>query len=154
MEEPTVKKEDPIPEVPDNDLVGLWIEVFDTTTEKSKEWWWHKDSTHENGGYWNIPTYNEFLNNGVCRVRNRDTYKISQDTIWVTFGSGKIGDVSTGEIIGYEEENSCIAKYRFSTNKDTLYFEEIYYPEFKLLEIMSFLPTLKRIDNRDSVYAL
>ncbi|MDO5575541.1 MAG: hypothetical protein Q4F84_00560 [Fibrobacter sp.] len=125
-------------EVPENDFVGTWIEVVDTVSENGKNYW----GIEENIRYWKIMfdyiRTIKYSNGGLGGTGNE--YKFSNDTLWAIDTSYYSTDVDG--IQHLISPDTGIATYRFSANKDTLYFDQFYFGKTHWLNEVHRMPTI------------
>lgn len=108
----------------DNELVGWWKEILDTVSDEGREYFWHKDSTKEAGGFWNYLDLAGFFNDDSCMIDGNNRYKICSDTIWLIYTGGDFKDPN-GVIVSHDDPDTAVARYHISETKDTLYFVKI-----------------------------
>jgi hypothetical protein len=101
----------------DNDLVGVWELIHDSTDSKNVNYF-IADTMYYNQLYYIINNDNEF------DYRDFDYYRIEGDTLWIIATERTAGD-SYGIITHDVLPDTLITRYHLSAGKDTLYFEKI-----------------------------
>jgi hypothetical protein len=122
-----------IPEIPDdeyshrkdNDLVGVWELIYDSTIPESINYF------GSDSGYLFEPFY-IISNDNVFRYRDFDYYRITGDTLWIISTERMAGD-SYGIFTKYVPSDTIVTRYHLSSSKDTLYFEKIEHPKSRYL---------------------
>lgn len=132
-DKPSNEKNFIIPEIPDdeythrkdNDLVGVWELIYDSTIPESINY------LGSDSGYLFEPFY-IISNDNVFRYRDFDYYRITGDTLWIISTERKDGD-SYGIFTKYVSPDTIVTRYYLSSSKDTLYFEKIDHPKSRYL---------------------
>jgi len=112
----------------DNELIGWWKEILDTVSDEGREYFWHKDSTKEAGGFWNYLDLAGFFNDDSCMINGRSRYFLNSDTVWLIYRGGYFKDPN-GVIVDYRDPDTAVTRYHLSESQDTLYFEKINHPK-------------------------